>query len=295
MITGYNISPLPFYNSLNEQFAKQPCAFGKDCPLIYDRREIPSFLFHVNGEGDEWYINRVILVQADGILQYDITNELIGHGLSYIDDDTPLSAGGYFVRFGMSDGYSYGIPADGTYYLIVETKDGSGPNGVTHTYYSETFCAVSSLRNDIIRITYGNSENISTQFGDIPFNNDYFIPNPFKFRMNINALIGKPSYNFEETETNRNGYSFKEKMVSKKTYKFAFIAPEYVCDALRLLKLCSEVTITHRGKTYLPTDIDIDVKWEEQGDLASVTVTFDTDNVLYTIGGYTRDSQLVIP
>lgn len=289
MLTGFNISPLPFYNSLSEQFAKQPCAFGVNYPLLCGLNEPLPFLFHTNVSSDSTRLQSIAIVREGGLVQFDVTAHYQGHGF-YMDGDG-VAGGGTFVGFFPSSDFNYQFPSVGNYYYVITLIDTD--LGVdTYTYYSELFC-VTDMLNDAIKITYTNPTNIETPFGEIPFNDEYNPRDPYAFSIWVNALIGKPEYNFEETETNRNGYSFLERVVSKKTYKFAFVAPEYLCDALRLAKLCSEMTITHRGKTYLPTTFDISVKWEEQGDLASVTITFDTDNILYTIGGYTRDLLLV--
>lgn len=283
MIKGYNISPLPFYDSLSEQFANHPCAFGVNYPLLCYERDLLPFMFCTD-EGDEWRVVRVELTQVETGTSIDITSSMTGHGLFRFGD------GG--IAFYGDSNFTIQYPAVGNYYLTITTQDIDVPQGDTHTYYSEVFCVTDRI-DDAIQIIYTNPANLQTQAvgrdGEIPFN-DGNGDNIFKFMVYINALIGKPEYNFEQTETNRNGYTFLERCTSKKTYRFGFVAPEYLCDALRLIKLCSEVSIRHKGKTYEPIAFDMSVRWEEQGDLAAVSMSFDTDNIVTSIGGYIRES-----
>lgn len=282
MIKGFNISPLPFYDSLAEQFANHPCAFGVNYPLLCGINSPLPFMFVVRGEGDEWGIENVALITPEGYPD-DVTADFLNHGLHYSDG---IAGGERIVWFMPDSSFTYTFPSVGNYYFMITTRDYDVPEGNTHTYFSEVFCVTDRL-DDAIQITYTNATNILTPFGEIPFN-DSNGDNQLSFRVWINALIGKPEYNFEEVETIRNGYSFMERCTSKKTYRFVFIAPEYLCDALRLTKLCSNVTILHRGKTYEPITLDMAVKWEEQGDLASVDISFDVDNIITAIGGYTE-------
>ena len=279
MIVGYNISPLPFYDSLDEQFENHPCAFGVNYPLLCGIDEPLNFLFYTNDDTDYMSIDHVILTRI-GYGDIDVSNDFKQKGLVMYDNDVQGSVGA-IIRFEPNQSFDYEFPAIGLYYLRIDVKDTE--EQTIHPYFSEIFCVTNDLTN-AIKITYTSPVNLSTPFGDIPFN--HTVLGTFSFKVWLNALIGKPEYTFEEVETNRTGYSFLERCTSKKTYQFNVIAPEYLCDALRLVKLCPEVEIVHRGKTYEPTSFDMNVSWEEQGDLASLRATFDTDNVITAIGGY---------
>ena len=102
--------------------------------------------------------------------------------------------------------------------------------------------------------------------------------------------MGKPEYSFEEEATKRLGYSFIESQVSKKTYRFNTVIPEYLCDAMRIIRLCSQKKITCKGETYNAITFNMEVDWQEQGDLASVTCEFDVDNIITNIGGFKREA-----
>ena len=100
----------------------------------------------------------------------------------------------------------------------------------------------------------------------------------------MHTTIGKPEYSYEEEATSRNGYTFVESQVCKKIYKFTVLAPEYLCDALRIVRLCNEKIIRDRHKTFTALSFSMDVKWEDQGDLASIECEFETDTVIFNIG-----------
>lgn len=279
MILGYNISPLPFYDSVEEQFENHPCAFGVNYPLLCGVNDPLPFLFYTDDDPDASSINSVSLVRVNS-MGIDVTTDFTQGGLVIFDADVQGRASS-FIRFAPNQDFLFEFPAVGLYYFIIGIFNRK--QQTTAYYYSEKFCVTDNLW-DAININYTSPVNLSTPFGDIPFrHNDV---GDFGFRVWLNALIGKPEYTFEEVETNRTGYSFLERCTSKKTYQFNVIAPEYLCDALRLIKLCPIVKIVHRGKIYEPTSFDMNVSWEEQGDLASLRATFDTDNVITAIGGY---------
>ena len=107
--------------------------------------------------------------------------------------------------------------------------------------------------------------------------------------MLLKGEIGKPEYNFEEESTKRLGYVYVESQVSKKTYKFNTVVPEYICDALRLVRLCDNKIIRCKDDEYEAISFEMEADWETQGDLASVTCEFETDNVIANIGGFVPD------
>ena len=97
--------------------------------------------------------------------------------------------------------------------------------------------------------------------------------------------LGKPDYEFEETGESRDGWFFPEKMISEKSYKFQFMAPEYLCDAMRFVRMADEIKVTDKyGRTYLCDQFLMTPKWQDQGNLASVEAEFQTDTVAKAIG-----------
>ena len=108
--------------------------------------------------------------------------------------------------------------------------------------------------------------------------------NGYKNIIYIRSDIAKPEYVYEEDGENRDGYFFPEKQISKKRYKFGFLAPEYLLDVLRLVRLSDYVKITYKGREYQCSEILITPTWESEGDLASVAVEFDTNTVVKAVG-----------
>ena len=148
--------------------------------------------------------------------------------------------------------------------------------------YSDVFTVCNKV-DDYLLLEYYNSYNFELKNGIVDFSDN------FKFRCYLNTQVGKPEYDFEEEATDRMGYTFIESQVSKKIYKFTFIAPEYLCDALRIVRLCENKQITSKLQTYDLTTFSMEPDWEDQGDLASVECEFETDTVIANIGGYTPE------
>lgn len=150
---------------------------------------------------------------------------------------------------------------------------------VKGTIYSDIFTSYNRV-DDYLKLEYSNTHNFKLRDSEIDFSKG------FKFVCYLSTQIGKPEYEFEEEATSRLGYKFVESQVSKKIYKFTFLAPEYLCDALRLVRLCDYKHITSKLQEYDLMSFSMEPKWEEQGDLAAVECEFETDNVLVTtLGG----------
>jgi hypothetical protein len=168
------------------------------------------------------------------------------------------------------------IKYEGEYYLQFSTNKGN-------KYYSEIFCFTNALDN-YLELEYWNPESdFELSNGIVTFTNN------FKFKVLLNSELGKPEYNFEEETTKRLGYNFIESQVSKKVYKFNTILPEYLCDALRLVRLCSNKIIKSKGEIFEMLSFEMAVDWQDQGDLASVNCEFEVDNVIVNFGGFKRE------
>ena len=163
-----------------------------------------------------------------------------------------------------------GIMHEGQYYLAMSIS-GLG------TIYSDVFTVCNKV-DDYLLIEYSNSYNFELKNGIVDFSDN------FKFKCYLNTQVGKPEYDFEEEATERMGYTFIESQVSKKIYKFTFLAPEYLCDALRIVRLCENKKITSKLQVYDLTTFSMEPEWEDQGDLAAVEC--ETDTVIANIGGY---------
>ena len=165
------------------------------------------------------------------------------------------------------------IRFEGEYYLLLQSNIG-------HDYYSEVFCFTNNIY-DCLEIEYWNPEaDFTLKNGLVTFANN------FHFKVLLKSELGKPEYSFEEEATKRLGYNFIESQVSKKTYKFNTVLPEYLCDAMRLIRLCSNKILRSKSEEYDMLTFDMDVDWQDQGDLASVNCEFDIDNIIVNLGGF---------
>lgn len=262
-LVNNNISPLPFYDNLALQNHRKDYAFGQVYPLItYKNMLLPFQVVLASGTSVNW----VRLYNSSTGKYTDITTSIKENGLQ-IKSFTGFKLLKYPGTLPI-----IGIVHEGQYYLEISIF-GLG------TIYSDIFTVCNKV-DDYLLLEYYNSYNFELKNGIVDFSDD------FKFRCYLNTQIGKPEYDFEEEATERMGYTFIESQVSKKIYKFTFIAPEYLCDALRIVRLCENKQITSKSQVYDLTTFNMEPKWEDQGDLASVECEFETDTVIANIGGY---------
>ena len=258
-----NISPLPFYDDISLQNHRRDYAFGQIYPLVIHRNMLLPFQFCVLSGAS---INQAYLYSADGKYIANILSELKENGLvvkSYTDFKLVKYPGTLPVN---------SIKHEGQYYIRLRSSSGK-------YFYSDVFTVYNRV-DDYLELEYTNSYNFELKNGIIDFSDS------FKFKCYLPTQIGKPEYDFEEEATERMGYTFIESQVSKKLYKFTFLAPEYLCDALRIVRLCNNKQITSKGQVYELTTFNMKPEWEEQGDLAAVECEFETDTVISNIGGY---------
>lgn len=258
-----NISPFPFYDDISLQNHRKCYAFGQIYPLVIYKNMLLPFQFCVSSGTS---ISQAILYSADGKYIANILPELKENGLtlkSYTEFKLVKYPGTLPVN---------SIKHEGQYYIWLQLNGGP-------TLYSDIFTVYNRV-DDYLKLEYTNSYNFELKNGIIDFSDS------FKFKCYLPTQIGKPEYDFEEEATERMGYTFIESQVSKKTYKFTFLAPEYLCDALRIVRLCNDKQIVSKGQTYDLTSFNMKPEWEEQGDLAAVECEFETDTVISNIGGY---------
>ena len=264
MIPNNNLSVLPWYTDINLQNHRKSYAYGAIYPLFTpDRKLLPFQIMRTTRTNA---VHTVNLRTKDGVFVANITEQMRTTGLQTIR----FQQYGYDVIF-----YPGILPMaittpEGIYY--VELTDG------VQIWYSEMFTIVRDIY-PYMKIEWYDAENLVFDAGQIIYKN----PN-FKNALYLCAELGKPEYPFEEEGENRDGYFFPEKQVSEKTYKFVFLAPEYLLDVIRLIRLSDYVTITSKGQTYDCDTFLITPKWQTQGDLASVETEFETATVVKKIG-----------
>lgn len=177
-----------------------------------------------------------------------------------------------------SGGLSENLPI-GQYYI--KASDGSD------TWYSDVFTVVeTALLPTFLKIDWWNADAIELVDGSI-------VPSIEQlgaaYTLYLKAEIAKPEYTYDEEGETRDGHFYPTKQLSQKVYKFAFLAPEFLLDAVRLLPLADHITITTNQGTdaevvYTPEQILLTPSWESEGDIASVSVEFRTDTVVKKLG-----------
>lgn len=262
-LVNNNISPLPFYDNLALQNHRKDYAYGQVYPLItYKNMLLPFQVVLASGTS----ISRVRLYNFNTGKFIDITRSMKENGLQ-IKSFTGFKLLKYPGTLPIVE-----IKYEGQYYLAISISD-------LGTIYSDIFTVCNKV-DDYLLIEYSNSYNFELKNGVVDFSDN------FKFKCYLNTQVGKPEYDFEEEATERMGYTFIESQVSKKIYKFTFLAPEYLCDALRIVRLCENKKITSKLQIYDLTTFNMEPEWEDQGDLAAVECEFETDTVIANIGGY---------
>lgn len=260
-----NISPLPFYDSIALQNHRKDYAFGQVYPLIVHSNILMPFQV-VLSHGTSVYRVRLHTDLIDENKYIDITPQMQDNGI-HITQHSNFSILRYDGNLPVVD-----IGREGRYYLSIYVT-GYG------WIYSDVF-TISNKVDDLLLLEYSNSYSFELNTGLVDFSDN------FKFRCYLATQIGKPEYNFEEEASERMGYTFIESQVSKKIFRFTFLAPEYLCDALRIIRLCDNKKIVSKNQTYDASTFTMSVEWEEQGDLAVVECEFETDTIISNIGGY---------
>lgn len=262
-LVNNNISPLPFYDNIALQNHRKDYAFGQVYPLItYKNMLLPFQVVLASGTSISW----VKLYDFNTGKYISITRSMKENGLT-IKSYTGFKLLKYPGTLPIVE-----IKHEGLYYLQIQV------NGLG-ILYSDVFTVCNKV-DDYLLLEYSNSYNFELKNGIVDFSDN------FKFRCYLNTQIGKPEYDFEEEATERMGYTFIESQVSKKIYKFTFLASEYLCDALRIVRLCENKKITSKLQIYDLTTFNMEPEWEDQGDLAAVECEFETDTVIANIGGY---------
>lgn len=257
-----NLNILPFYESLVEQSHNKEYAYGTIYPLITPLNFILPFQIITTDTS----ITKVEIFDKNNTFVKDITSDMVDSGLSlkvFSGFNTIKYIGGVVMPISMSEGL---------YYLKI--------TGNSKVWYSELFSMTSSYI-DCIKIQYWDNDNLEFPEGEIDYSEN------FTFNLWACSQIGKPNYEFTEEVLNRDGYVYPVKQISEKTYRFSFLAPEYLIDAMRIIRMSDNIIITSKGQTYILDSFLMSVNWQDDGFLASVDIEFQCDTIVKKIGkGY---------
>lgn len=271
MTQNNNLSVLPFYERLEEQNHRRSYAYGDIYPLYTPQDMLLPFQI-VLGYRDR-FVNAA-LFREDGTRYMYLHTELEEGGMKLV----PFGSSGYSVLV-----YPGNMPMglnlpEGRYYLRIATKD---VNSNVAYYYSDIFTVVGDM-TPYLKVEWWSEDDLVSDAWRIVYRTDEF---RFRNIVYLATELGKPDYEFEEEGETRDGFFFAEKMISEKTYRFQFLAPEYLCDVMRFIRMADYVRITDKyGRVYDCDTFLITPKWETQGNLASVEAEFQTDTVAKAIG-----------
>ena len=265
-----NFSPLAFRKKESKATYEKWYAFGKNYAIPASANTLIPFQFTDVNVGE---------VQPD-VIEVVAVNQETGEGIKtgvYVSrDDMPEHDSVLYVSPGKNS-FREALP-QGTY--RAEFSIG------TQVYISTPFCVIPGIETSskYLLIEYWNDEKIAYPGGFITTgaNND------FRYQMYVPATICKPKYEFEEELTKRAGYKFLELQTSTKVYAFNFVAPEFICDAMRLIRLADYIRISHDGETYNALNFEFDVDWQEQLYLAAVDCQFETDSIIQKLPSFNR-------
>lgn len=257
---GFNV--LPWYDSLEKQNSKKWYAYGQAWPLLCPQGFILPFQFICDSAITITSTIHAVNTQTGASVNLGVTPT--------VTEITRADATYYLVKLNSVAVTSLPI---GRYNLRMNTSIGY--------LYSEEITIINNA-SECIKLEYWNEDTLRFTSGEINFDDN------FHFILYINSTIGKPEYEFEEELTKRLGYKFIESQTSNKLYKFAFAAPEYICDALRLVRMCDYIKLTTKYDSYNALSFAYEPKWQEQGDLAAVDVEFDTDCIIQKLESFNR-------
>lgn len=271
MNTFNNFSPLAFREKSMKATYKKWYAYGKEFALPFSTTELPPFQFTV--------VN---------LPSFDPTTVEV----FLVDEATGTrGATGVKIKVDSMDGHGsvlYVSPGSNVYAKSIEPgvyrAEFAIPEG--ETYVSTPICVTDGIETNtnFVKLEYWNDEKLAYPNGFVTTGTD----NDFKFQMYIPTTFFKPKYEFEEEITKRAGYKFLELQTCNKVFGFNFLAPEYICDALRLVRLSDYIRFSHDGEYYNALNFEYNPDWQDNGYLAAIECQFETDTIIQKLPSFNR-------
>ena len=269
MTHNNNFNPLPWYTSLDQQNHRKSYVYGEIYPLYTQANFILPWQVQtpLTENIERLFLN---VYHEDGTLYQAVDSSAIDNDITILtmtDCQYVICVPTFPLVTNQPDGRYYA-----TLRLVTDNED--------VTYYSEVYTVVQSMAN-FLKIEWYDTDPLFYEGGQINYSSKI----NYKNHIYLPTELGKPEYTFEETGEDRDGFYFPEKQLSEKTYRFNFLAPEYLLDAMRIIRLSDYVTITDQfGVQYKPDKFLMTPKWTQNGDLAQVEVEFQTNTVIKKIG-----------
>lgn len=271
MNTFNNFSPLAFREKSMKATYKKWYAYGKEFALPFSTTELPPFQFTVAN-----------------LPSFDPTTVEV----FLVDEATGTrGATGVKIKVDSMDGHGsvlYVSPGSNVYAKSIEPgvyrAEFAIPEG--ETYVSTPICVTDGIETNtnFVKLEYWNDEKLAYPNGFVTTGTD----NDFKFQMYIPTTFFKPKYEFEEEITKRAGYKFLELQTCNKVFGFNFLAPEYICDALRLVRLSDYIRFAHDGEYYNALNFEYAPDWQDNGYLAAIECQFETDTIIQKLPSFNR-------
>lgn len=265
MTPNNNLNPLAFYKSQNDMFKARPYNYGIKYPLYMPLNRVTPFQI-IRGSSESTTLTSAKIYNDRGVEVATVT--------SYMSVNVVTIGNSKVMQFKCGN-YANLTPGQYTMRVVIGND----------TYYSEVFTAYANI-GKLVKVEYYNADPIIFDEGALTYDNG------FKFELFLCTEIAKPEYLFEEESTKRGGFTFVENQISSKQYKMVIAAPEYLCDAIRIIRLHDHVAITKDGNAYEAYNFTPSYQWNDVGDLAQVVITFESNTVLQKISAY-KGSQLV--
>lgn len=268
---NYNV--LPFYSSKEYWHSKRWYTYGQICPVAARKDYLVPF---------QLYFTRDV-VSTSGNITLDIKRvnddfTVKSFTLNHSFIHTPE-----YIIIKFPEQQITALPLGLYYYKVTyqETNDSGIAQGEALEAYSDII-SIMDDESDFVRLEYWNASDITTNGYSISFTDN------FKFVSYIHSTIAKPDYEFEEELTKRLGYKFIETQVSTKVYKFNFLATEANCDAMRIARMCDYIKFTTSLDVYNALYMSFEVAWQDYGDVANLTVEFETDTIIQRLESFKR-------
>lgn len=271
MNTFNNFSPLAFREKSMKATYKKWYAYGKEFALPFSTTELPPFQFTVaNLPSFDPTTVEVFLVD-------EATGTRVATGVKIKVDTMDEHNSVLYVSPG-SNVYAKSIEP-GVYRAEFAIPEGE-------TYVSTPICVTDGIETNtnFVKLEYWNDEKLAYPNGFVTTGTD----NDFKFQMYIPTTFFKPKYEFEEEITKRAGYKFLELQTCNKVFGFNFLAPEYICDALRLVRLSDYIRFSHDGEYYNALNFEYNPDWQDNGYLAAIECQFETDTIIQKLPSFNR-------
>lgn len=271
MNTFNNFSPLAFREKSMKATYKKWYAYGKEFALPFSTTELPPFQFTVTNlpSFDPTTVEVFLVNEATGVRT--------GTGIKIKVDTMDEHNSVLYVSPG-SNVYAKSMEP-GVYRAEFAIPEGE-------TYVSTPICVTEGIETNtnFVKLEYWNDEKLAYPNGFVTTGTD----NDFKFQMYIPTTFFKPKYEFEEEITKRAGYKFLELQTCNKVFGFNFLAPEYICDALRLVRLSDYIRFTHDGEYYNALNFEYTPDWQDNGYLAAIECQFETDTIIQKLPSFNR-------